>query len=430
MCNKIKSIFAIITFIACNNVYAQNFGNSPYSKFGIGDISNTVFIRNIAMGNTGTSQSHPNFINNMNPALLSRNKLTIFEASLVGQFKLIKNTDQSQKVGWANINYMAFVFPISGKWASGVGLLPYSTVNYNSSFTDNVINDTLDVTYIYKGSGGINQLFWSNGIEIFKGFSVGIKISYLFGFITNESISQLIVDGKPNKYKLSYNTRTSFSDFILKSGIAYQKKIFDKIYFNFGAAYDFGSKISISKYNAKRFTTIQRWGWDSGYDFLVTDTIQNNIKGKIKLPDGYQFGIGVTKPNHWSVAADFSNNNWSAYRDFNDSTQTFQNSFIFSFGGELTPDIQSVNNFLKRITYRAGFSYSKTPIKLNNQQIYDIGINFGVSLPVGKRKSNISLALILGQKGTASNELIKEQYFRAYAGVSINDKWFVRRKVD
>ena len=413
---------------------SQNLGNSPYSQFGIGDLANTAFIRNMAMGNTGTSLAHPNFINNKNPALLTRNKLTIFEASLVGQNKKITKGALSQRSGGANISYLAFAFPLHQKWTSSVGLKPFSNVNYNVSFIDTsvAIPDDSTVLYTYQGDGGITQLYWANGIEILKGLSIGINISYLFGSIINESVSQLIVDDLPDRYKMAFHTRTTLSDFIFKTGIAYRQKISGKTWFNIGTAYDFGSKINISKYNAKRDFTIQRQEENNfGFNQIIsTDTIMKDSSGFVKLPDRFQFGLGIDNPGHWSVAADFSTYNWSSFRDFNVSSQTLPNSFTISLGGELIPDIRSVNNYLKRITYRAGFSYSKTPIELKNQQIDDIGINFGVSLPVRKSKSYLNLAFIAGRRGTTSNGLIKEQYFRAYAGISINDKWFVRRKVD
>ncbi|MBW8048862.1 MAG: hypothetical protein FVQ77_00680 [Cytophagales bacterium] len=435
----VKYIFSysIIVFIAQNDPYAQDLGNSPYSQFGIGDLTNTAFIRNIAMGNTGTSLAHPNFINNKNPALLTRNKLTIFEASLVGQNKKITTESLSQRDGSANVSYLAFAFPLHQKWTSSVGLKPFSNVNYSVSFVRPIFIDTSvatpdddTVSYTYRGNGGITELYWTNGIEILKGLSIGINISYLFGSIINESVSQLIVDDVP--YKMAFHTRTTLSDFIFKTGIAYRQKISGKTWFNIGTAYDFGSKINISKHNAKRDFTIQRQVEDNfGFDQIIsTDTIMNDSLGNVKLPGRFQFGLGIDNPGHWSVAADFSTYNWSSFRDFNVSSQTLQNSYTISLGGELIPDIRSVNNYLKRITYRTGFSYSKTPIKLKNQQIENIGINFGVSLPVRKSKSHLNLAFIIGQRGTTSNGLIKERYFRIYAGISINDKWFVRRKVD
>ena len=430
----VKYIFSysIIIFIAQNHACAQDLGNSPYSQFGIGDLANTAFIRDIAMGNTGTSLAHPDFINNKNPALLTQNKLTIFEASLVGQYKKITKEALSQKTGGANISYLAFAFPLHQKWTSSVGLKPFSTVNYKDSLVDTVFNNTSVVSYTYQGDGGITQLYWANGIEILKGLSIGINISYLFGSIINESVSQLIVDDVPDRYKMTFHTRTTLSDFIFKTGIAYRQKISGKTWFNIGTAYDFGSKINISKRNAKRDFTIQRQE-ESNFGFyqtISTETIMNDSSGIIKLPDRVQFGAAFNKPNHWSIAADFSMDNWSAFRGFDDSSQVLQNRYTFGLGGELTPDIRSVNNYLKRITYRAGFSYSKTPIRLKNQQIDDIGINFGISLPVRKSKSHLNLAFIAGRRGTTSNGLIKERYFRVLAGISINDKWFVRRKVD
>jgi hypothetical protein len=66
---------------------------------------------------------------------------------------------------------------------------------------------------------------------------------------------------------------------------------------------------------------------------------------------------------------------------------------------------------------------------VNNQQINDLGVSFGLSLPVSLA-SSLDMAFKVGQNGTLANDLIRERYFKITIGATVNDRWFVRRKYD
>ncbi len=121
--------------------------------------------------------------------------------------------------------------------------------------------------------------------------------------------------------------------------------------------------------------------------------------------------------------------NWNNFRNFNGSNGDMVNSYRIGLGGEYTPEISSIDSYFKRITYRMGFNYENTPFQINDEQVRDFGINFGISLPVS-RFSSLDMAFRLGQRGAISNDLIREDYFRVFLGVTFNDKWFQRRKFD
>ena len=57
-------------------------------------------------------------------------------------------------------------------------------------------------------------------------------------------------------------------------------------------------------------------------------------------------------------------------------------------------------------------------------------MSFGLGLPVGTNFSNINLGIELGQRGTKDSGLIKENFLRLSVGLSLNDKWFTKRKFD
>ena len=45
--------------------------------------------------------------------------------------------------------------------------------------------DTLGLLGAYSnsfiGDGGINEIYWGNAFKLFKGFSIGVNVSYIFG---------------------------------------------------------------------------------------------------------------------------------------------------------------------------------------------------------------------------------------------------------
>ena len=75
--------------------------------------------------------------------------------------------------------------------------------------------------------------------------------------------------------------------------------------------------------------------------------------------------------------------------------------------------------------YRAGFKYIDGGLEVNQQDIKDFGINFGLGIPVG-RLSKANLGFEFGQRGTDEFGLIKENYLNFMIGVSLNDLWFIK----
>jgi hypothetical protein len=85
---------------------------------------------------------------------------------------------------------------------------------------------------------------------------------------------------------------------------------------------------------------------------------------------------------------------------------------------------------LERVTYRAGFRYENTGLVINNQSVKDYSINAGFGLPIGRSLSNLNVGFEYGTKGTTGSNLVQENYFGIYIGLSVNDLWFKRTKYE
>ena len=90
----------------------------------------------------------------------------------------------------------------------------------------------------------------------------------------------------------------------------------------------------------------------------------------------------------------------------------------------------SVNKYWKLIKFRFGGKFQKSYLQLYNTQLNETSVTFGFGFPLRKTKSEINLAVEMGERGTTNNNLIKEQFLRFQIGLSLKDSWFVKRKYD
>ena len=73
-----------------------------------------------------------------------------------------------------------------------------------------------------------------------------------------------------------------------------------------------------------------------------------------------------------------------------------------------------------------GLSLEKYPFLANNKEVKDFGINFGLSLPAGR--SSLDFAFKVGKRGNRSENILEENYYKVYFGITFNDQWFIKRK--
>jgi hypothetical protein len=429
-----KSVFLLL-FIALSSMAFGQAASSPFSTFGVGEPYGNNLIQNQGMGGTGVSQPQYWSLNNTNPALLVFNYLTVFQAGALIESRKIASDTISQKQVNGNLNYLVTAFPVkSGKWTTSVGLLPFTRMNYKLIYDEPVTDKFMEIKdtaiVIEQGSGGLNQVFWANGVRIHKNWSLGLKATYLFGSVIRDASATL---DKPNQslpFSSALKEQTYIKDFQLTGGVSFSKdSVWNRYRISAGAVYNLATSL-----NANKTTTIQR-RYITGTP-LNSDTLETGTRGgSIYIPASFTVGASLSKASQWSVAAEFTMQDWSKFRSLNNDDEGLNKAWRASIGGELTPDQFAFTSYLKRITYRMGFSYEKSPIRVEKpidsgkfNDVKDIGINFGFSLPTGR--SSLDLAFRIGKRGNKSETILEETYYKVYFGLTFSDQWFIRRKFD
>ncbi|WP_420317433.1 hypothetical protein [Ekhidna sp.] len=430
----------IIAGIACCMLFGQFAqSQSVYSFQGLGSLNHQGMPNNVAQGEVGIGSPTIWHINSQNPANLIYNTFSTFQLGLMVDQRSFSGNDISGEgiSGSATdggLRFLGYSFPIMpGKWSSSFGILPYSSVNYNT-FSDTDVPGTNGETKQRsdnRGEGGLTSLFWSNGFKIKDNFNVGIKASYVFGSISKESTiilyedRRILVDGDSIDVQIQvanpvqYSQLQSYSDFNFLFGMSYRHKITDERFLNFGAVFSPKSPM-----NGNSELTLVRLS-SSGSELGVPVDVGSR-KIEFDLPRMVGFGASYQKLNHYTIGADFEFSGWS---NAGSPETLYNNSFKIAVGGEFTPDYDNINTYWKRVKYAGGFNYQKLPYIVNDQALIDFGINFGASLPVSGF-SSLDLAFKWGQLGKSSNGLIKETYYKIVIGTTMNDRWFIKRKYD
>lgn len=394
-------------------------------------------------------------MNLINPAASAYYMEPIFETSGKGNISTFEtNVDQFDNKNF-EINNLSLSFPIKrGKWALNIGLVPFTSVGYDVS----VLQDTDEAgLYLanYFGDGGISQGYFGTGINIYHqldtaknltAIALGGQMNYNFGTITNSRSLTYLED--LNSLGFTDTESILIRDVNFEIGVHGQTNIKKKtlsnpsyITFLFGAVYSFGNDLNAERNRYANSFRLRPTGATIIADTLASEERQ---KGSIYLPSSYTIGTTfdfmTRKRMRFRLSADFTSRNWQDYNVNFEETELaadFNQSEQISTGLEWTPRSGSTN-YLETVEYRMGFRYVKTNLNLRDREIEDVGMSFGMTLPIhfrrGLTKSSFHLGAEYGEYGTTQDGLIQETYIRIMAGFSFTphfrNRWFIQPKYD
>lgn len=100
-------------------------------------------------------------------------------------------------------------------------------------------------------------------------------------------------------------------------------------------------------------------------------------------------------------------------------------------GGEFCKNAYS-RNFFNRVRFRAGASYATPYYKINGQDgPKELSVSAGFGIPIMNGYNSRSILNISGQwVRSEAKGLIKENTFRINIGLTFNERWFMKWKVE
>ncbi|EGV43389.1 hypothetical protein BZARG_1786 [Bizionia argentinensis JUB59] len=439
----IKKLILVFIAVFAFKSYAQDGTASPYSFYGIGSLKFKGTVENRSMGGISvyTDSIH---LNLRNPASYGGENLEVYGNesrpvifSVAGSHSRLnlKSQNGEDELKSSTFDYLSMGIPL-GRLGIGFGLIPYSSVGYKLETR----NNDFSLKERFRGEGGVNRTYISAGYFINKNFSVGVDVNYNFGNIKNSTIilDYDSSDGTLLEFQSREKNRSDLAGLSLNFGLTYQAMITDKLQLKSGFTYT--PETSLNSTNERSFATIL-FNQITGQEAEV-NTIDANLAAqgldetKFVLPSKYSLGAGVGQPRMWFVGAEYTFQNTKNFKNelYGDAGVDYSNSSTIALGGFFIPEYNSFTSYFKRMVYRGGVRYESSGLNVNNTSIDEFGISFGVGLPVGRAGndffSNANIGFEFGKRGTTDSNLIQENFLNFSLSLSLNDRWFQKRRYD
>lgn len=433
-----KLLFTMIALSTLGTTIAQDQNSSPYTRYGLGQLSSTTNSAFVGIGSAGVSILDENILNYNNPATYGSAKRykPIFNIEISGKNSNLRTTESSYSKTTVGLKNFSLLLPVSKKTGIAFGMTPYSTTGYDVT---SIEGDS--IAYNYRGFGSINKFFIGAGQQIFNRgdtvkLSVGANVNFLFGTLERNRT----VEFRDNSF---FNTRIVDKSILrgttLDAAIHYYQKI-DKNW-----AYQFGAKLDLGR-DVTGFQDFYAYNYKlSGTSETSKDTVSQftDSEGYFTLPSGTSFGLSLIYKEKWTFSGQYQFLNWQDYKESFNGVEDLAEEMVqqsrVSIGMQYKPitddEALAINaGTLKRASYQVGGHFGNSPYFLEGTHLKDYGISFGVQLPLvnSGSYSMMNLGVDLGKMGTTENGLIEDNYIKFNIGFSLTpggyDRWFYKRK--
>ena len=431
MIRKIEKIFLLSLFLiigVCASAQDGTYGAySPYSIYGIGDISKQGNAYSKSMGGVGIASRNRRFINMINPAAVTARDSLSFMADfgLTQKNTLYRQKDVRSANNTFNIYDFVMSFPIWRSSAFKVGITPFSDVGYDFSKIEtdkNIIGNTGNITYDSYGIGSVYQVFAGAGVTFWKRLSLGADVIYYFGNI--DKVTNMDYSDQ------SYKSINSGSDLAIrglagKFGLQYEQKLGGNVSMVIGATYRTGTSL-------KGYSTNYRYANQSSVSDTLSYRVDTLGKTNVRIAEEIGVGISLRGGEKWSAEFNYTRSDWTdsgmdkapGFSVIGEMPFTAAVSQSFRAGFEIVPNRNDIRYYMRRCAYRAGVYYDQEYYKVAGKSINTIGVTLGVTLPVFRWYNGLSLGVDFGQRSRNMDSLIRERYVTFNIGFNIHDIWF------
>lgn len=450
---KFYNTYIRITLLCLGGIFSSHIGAqeqtiSPYSRFGIGDFASKDFQHLQMMGGIRGAFHDAYQTNLANPASLAFLNATAFEVGAYAKRNKLSEGDLDA-INWTgNLSHISLSFPIFNpiadllnredrklKWGMNLSLVPFTRVGYDTETVDSSQVEIGRLAYRFLGSGGSYKAQWANGFK-YNNLAFGVKAFYMFGRseLDRTVIFQDINNANTNRFTNNF----TYNGFGFELGAIYQIKL------NAGQVERSEGKkplksLSLGAYwspitQARTNTELFYRTVNINTPVNAVDTLlytEEPIRGEARIPGNFGLGAFYTVGDKWRMGVNFEQQAWSQYA--NEATEeeegVLKDAYELSFGASYRPDLNSFDNFWKRLSYKAGFRVGNDPRTINGEQINTLAISTGVTAPFffQRQISFVDLGIEFGKRTVANG--INENYTSILLGFTLNDNdWFIQRK--
>lgn len=402
---RLKTAFFLLLtplFLAAQNT------DSPYSRFGYGELNQAAFGQTKGMGGVGIGIRENNMINAANPASYSAldTMTMLFDFGLNVSSTRFKQNGASMNTPNGGLDYVSMKIPLKRWWGAAIGLYPISKVGYSYSFVNKLSNGS-EYTGTYTGTGGLNAFFLGTSVAVGKNLALGVNGKYISGQITQTSLedfqSTSIKDVNVSEYWYLKGAA-------LDLGLQYKYRINKRNNLVLGAT--FSEKVPLKN-------TVYKVS-------VSTDTSYSTTSSSFDVPRTVGLGLSWIYDRRLTLALDVNHQQWSGTA-YNGVVDSLSDMTRVSVGMEYLPSFMA-NHYYKAIKYRLGGSYSNSYIKNDMGNLHNLGLTLGFGLPLNQ-SSALNVAFEVGKVIPPVSSMLSETYFKVSLDMTFNETWFFKRKL-
>ncbi len=434
--------------------------NSPYTRYGLGDIVPSTNINSRGMG--GVSAGYNDFlsINFNNPASYgsfqavreAKSKKLLYGRAILDlgvnfENRTLIDPRQATKFTASNalFSHLQIGVPLKANWGLSFGLRPITRISYKLTKREQLFDDNTGLPIdsaitLNEGDGGAYLASLGIGHRITinskQSFSFGINGGYMFGK-KDYSTRRILINDTVEYTSGNFQTKTTYGNLYFNGGLQYASQLDSTTFITLGVFGNIAQKL-----NASQDLIRETYFNDPSTGNVRIDSVfeSKNVKGKIEYPSSFTAGftiqrIPVNKKGGWLIGVDFHQANWEKYRYYGQA-DSVRNKWEIRVGGELRPSLDAARkSYFGNVAYRAGFYMGPDYVQVKSK-LPVWGATFGLGLPLRNynkfspgQATMINLAFEYIKRGNDDN-LLKENMFRISVGFSLSDFWFVRKKYD
>ena len=425
--------FCVLPASAQNEAYSSY---SPYSMYGIGDISKFGTSYNRSMGGVGIATRDKRNINILNPAAVTEREPQSFmlDFSIAQGNRYYAQGDMHSSNNTFNMNSVILSFPICKPLAMYAGIAPYSDLGYKITAWETdpgIVAETGSILNTVKGYGSLTNTFVGAGINVFKGFSVGAEMDYIFGNLHKENTFEMASTsfrGISSGYSMKLNTVTG------KFGLQYAFPVGKNVSAVMGATYKLKADLkgTVDRFEIQTISSIND---STPSPRTYSDKL---AKGTVRLADEAGFGLALKGGDKWSAEVNYLRSDWTStgmdkavgFANVGNAVFSASTAQSVRAGFSYVPNRNDIRYYRRRVTYRGGAYWDQAYCKIDGMDLNAFGLTFGATLPVLRVNNGVTIGVDVGQRGSRSNNLIRERYFNINIGLNIFDIWFIKTRYE
>lgn len=421
---------------------AQNGFNVPFSQFGLGS-SELPFNLPIVSRQGGTvyTLAGNNFVNPFNPASYGaiETESFVFDMGLGVQLGTLRDNNESLFDADGNLGYLLMAMPLTKWWKLAAGLMPYSTVDYESVALQNEPTYNGTVKTIYGGTGGVNEVMMGTAFNVLRGkdkrpdVQVGFNVNYLTGSIERSIAYTFLGNDTTFFVNSSRYKKTTVRNFTFDVGVQVRQQLGKKSVLTVGAVYKPYLDMKVNDIALIR-TFVGSAILDTVFPAVGEDP---GFSSQLERPQTIGVGVSLELDKRWRMAVDATFAAWQGMKYtegmtpsiMGNSTVRYSHCNRYAVGLERMGSMDA-STYWGRISWSLGAHLTQGALQVNiggtDRSLGERGFGGGATLPMRKGKSLLTLSVAYNSLG--ERDVLQRNTVTFGIAVSSCERWFFKRK--